>query len=718
MSSGRSAVTRRRAGAAVAAAALWLAGCGGGGGTAEGEEPGSGGGGGGGGTALAFRSDNVGYAAGFALYAGDLAARSAQLAIDALRDRAGIEPRSCAAGTVQRDWTDADRNGRMSAGDVLAMRFSECMVYSPNIVLDGAVEIRVRSVGDAGLDHLTAEVRIGSGGLYIGSNLPSREPMVGGSFVVGWAREEKEAVLTVSASAADDFRREFQYGGAPTRDVMRGLQLVKRVRHDLARSVVTLAMRYESGELGGSFEVSTPVPIYGGLSVYPGPASDQGRMVLRGADGDLATLSLRDDPVYPLALDFDDGGDGSIDAVGRGRWVDLGNGYLWQDVTAWTTNTLPYEQGVFQLSNPYRGGATVPVTGTLRLQFTRPLDATRPLKIRLVDYGRIYDIQPPPLLDHPVQVERHGALVLVRLLEPLRYSRNYSLLLETGDSDGQSRVYDEQGRELVLVGGPFIGSLRSPDELRPIIQLASAQSMVEAQRSVVLSGEASVTDPATLLRAQWSQVDGPSVVFDGPSSLRTGVRLQAGVASLPTRVRVRLTLHHTSGAQESTDMELKAAAGPLPAQGPSFRFCGPAAGGAGEFCEAGGSATGDFVVGPGYPEGAVFFSYGEFPGATSRGFYLSIAPPTGSQVAAGDVVDAPLLINSPVFPSGGWQLGLQQLGLDCTPAGNARLVVHEIERGTSGEVTRLAADVQATCTGSSVPLRASVRLESAWPLPP
>lgn len=697
-------------------------GCGGGGGTDP--VPPAGGGVGGDGPTLVFAAaQNV---APRTLFALDLSVGLAELAVSALeRGAPGWfgTLQACVSGSEMLRHVDADNSDSMTVGDRVDATYTDCRLgpWFRN-GLDGTLSVRVLSVDP---EAVRAEVTLDPAGLQVGP-LATLEPPIflAGSFVVDARRDDLGVTVEVTASTADDLRREFREATG-TIDRWRQPHIIRAVRHDLARVTLEARMRIDSDALGGSFEVDTPVPMYSGLSRYPLPLAGQGVLRMVGAAG--ATRQIRpviDAPgVVEDALDLD--GDGIEDgSPARLSWGNGTLGHLWRDLPPIGAGASDARFESFVVVPVFEQLDEVAVGDSLRVQFNTAPSPGQGLRFTLIDEGRL-----PQGTDGgaeiPVDVLQTGALVLIKPLAPLRYSNRYRVQVSSnrfGPGSANVTIGDDFGRSLNFERG-LVGRFVTPDELRPAARVVDVIALLEPGRRLTVTAEDSIRLDR-LARIEWQQLAGPPVTFGDAGAVRTDVSFTGSVPST-VPATVRMTATHLDGAQASVDVEFmvtsrlptvdttgywldKPAGSSLPQP---FGMADRLAGTGGSL----GTSTG-FDLALGFASGAPLPAVG---GGITLRLEPGQIPGPGRFEAPIEALETALYaspLTRPVFVLGTWSA--TSPAADSCVGGSAILDVHELDINEFRETVRASADLQITCAPGEPPATVSVRIRSSRPLPP
>ncbi|MFN0186630.1 MAG: hypothetical protein ACKVQR_22695 [Aquabacterium sp.] len=540
-----------------------LSACGGGGG---------GGGSGGGGTdpstLLAFNTTNAGRVAGYPLWASELMLRIGQAVVEeaaaaAKHSAATAVTVNCSSGTLQRSWTDKDGNGSLSARDEISLDFSACARDPLARSAQGRITVVLESVTNGG--DFVARVVLPAPGMVLAAVVGTPGPQdfrVSGQTRVEMSRNKLRHTLLIGGGSDDAIA--FDFPGAPfAADRITAFRFEKTSRWDEARIQLDIRMRYDCPELGGSFDVSMPTPIRSWLDELPEPSPQQGSFVMRGRGGDLVSLTIGSASRGPsdLSVALDLAGDGSVEAHGTGTWEGIGlvSGVFFADYThGGRGNTFAYNANEFTLRLPFVGGSELPVDTTFSLQFTRPVAGASAWRWRLMDLGRL-DQMPTAGIEVPVQAELQGALITLKPALPLRYSRRYELLVDTGESIAGAQVMRATtGGTLSRYAGN-VGLFTTPNILNPQSSLAGHLTLM-AGATVEAVGLPPPPGAPAGIRFHWTQLGGTPLTIDRPNERSTFIGLAPGASGVGS-AKVRLTVSlDGAGNSESADFVLRTVA--------------------------------------------------------------------------------------------------------------------------------------------------------------
>jgi hypothetical protein len=716
--------TFRRLACALALAALSACGGGGNSSSAGSDSVGGGTGGAATSTTLAFTTANAGRVAGYPLWASELMLRigqavSEEVAAAARQSGAMVTTVQCPSGTLQRSWADKDGNGTLGAGDEITLDFSACAREPMARSAQGRITVALDSATSGG--DFVARVVLPAPGLVLAAVVGTPGPTdfrVSGQTRMELARNYLRHTLLIGGGSDDAIAFEFPGAGFAA-DRITAFRLNKTHRWDEARTQLDIRMHYDSPELGGSFEVSMPMPLLSWLDELPEPDVQQGSFEMRGRGGDLVSVTIGSASLGPsdLSVTLDLAGNGSVDARGQGTWERAGlvSGVFFADYTAGGLgNTYAYSASEFTLRAPLVGGSELPVDTAFSLQFTRPVAGAAAWRWRLLDQGRL-DQAPSAGTEVPVQAELNGALITLKPAQPLRYSHRYELVVDTGEPTASGQLMRATtGGTLSRYNGS-IGAFTTPNILNPQSSLAGHLTLTVGA-TVEAVGVPPPSGAPEGIRYQWTQLGGtPLTIFKANerSSLIALAPGASGVGSATVRLTVSVdgagnsesadfvlrTVADTSGAWISrlrVPMDLSNWLGP-----PEELWSGPAVG------TLTARQQGDRL--------SLTYAESADPTHPNGNWNLELISADGQALRPGIYANA--------FSSGWFQrpAGVPTLDLvsgQIRPSSvQGEFIIHELAVDGAGNVTKLALDFTAPQGSGPVTTSGAVRINSALALP-
>lgn len=671
---------------------------------------------------LAFDANNAGRVAGYPLWASAsvLAAGHANAEDARALLRAGVAQDELACnpgGRVLRSWVDVDGNGVAGPGDRVQLVYERCARQGQSANFNGRVTLTLESFDAA--NGFAARWDLAAPGLAFETQ-GTADVALQGEARLQWSRTPAREALEVTGSGDQVLQLPFA-GLTAAADRLSEFRLTKQLRWDEARTLVEVAMRFDSPELGGSFGVRTTAPLRAWFDRQPEPFAGQGGFEMRGRNQDTVRVTVANgggQPTGTLALALDARGDGSVEATGSGDWsaVTPRTSHFFADTSpAGGTHVQPYQPDEFQLRSLPWGIRPVPVDSVLPLQFTRPV-ADAAWRWRLVELGRV---EPFPSGDAstevPVAVERVGALVLVKPLQPLRHSHRYELRLDTGEvQSGQMLVRATTG-EVMAWSTSGAARFETPDVLNPRASFFNDSAILTPAETGQVEA-APQPDGAPPVSYRWRQIDGTPVLLDTPDARTSTVRLAGPGQGIGT-ARLQLTMALASGESASTEVVVRtmhdttgawfsALRAPENFPTPEFpprlvtAWSGPATG----RLEAR-VINGHLVVMQTESAQPDVWRY--------RDWRLEFASGDGSPLVPGRYTNASSALHPGRVP-GSPLVEFLRAGVLMWPAPK-EFTVHELETDATGQVTRLAIDVRLESAGGGLPTTGSVRLGSSRP---
>lgn len=670
---------------------------------------------------LAFDTPNAGRVAGYPVWATGAVLvaghRVAQEANDVMQARSAQDERACGVGgRVLRAWDDVDASGSPSAGDRVRLTFERCQHAATVPSVDGRTELTLESVGPG--DAFAARWQLSGPGLEFGAVALMPQHGVEGQARLQWSRTPARESLEVTGTGDQVLRLPFA-GLLAAADRITEFRLAKQLRWDEARSVVEAAMRYDSPDLGGSFGVRTTAPLRAWFDRLPEPFAGQGSFEMRGRNQDTVRVTVvngGNGSERPLSVSLDARGDGSVEATGAGDWFDFGphsNHFFADTSPAGRGDVYAYDPADFQVRSLPWGHRPVPVGSVLPLQFTRPV-ADGAWRWRLVELGIV---EPFPARDAdtevPVVVERLGALILVRPLQPLRHSHRYALRLDTGEfQGGQMQVRASTG-EVMAWSGTTAFRFETPDHLNPQAYFYNDSTILTPGESGRVEA-APQPEGAPAVSYRWRQIDGTPVVLDTPDARTSTIRL-AGAGQGIGIARLQLTVTLPSGESASKELVVRTMHDTTGAWFSALR----APENAFEFLPRvitawSGPATGRLEAS--VRNGRLVLRHTELVQRNVWGYRdwtLEFASGDGRALAPGRYTEASSSALGERLP-GAPVVEFTRAGVVLVPW-RSEFTLHELETDATGQVTRLAIDVRLEGVGGDVPTTGSVRIGSTRP---
>lgn len=698
---------------------------------------GDGGGGGGGGSTppvvggppvadnglLAFSTDNVGRVAGYPLWSTELIFRLGQLVSDDIATAPGEPSRGgCpGAGELQREWSDKDGNGTLTAGDEISLQYTLCSRNPLTRGMDGRVSVTLVSAAPNG--DFDARLVLPAPGVAIGytTGLPGRSDFrITGQLRLTVSRTALRQSLTIGGSPDSAISIGFPRSGVGP-DRMTALRVEKTHRWDEARTYIELQMHFESPELGGAYDVATLSPLKAWLDTVPEPDAQQGEVRMLGRGGDEVRVQV----AAPAAPDYaelggwlDQRGDGSREAQLTGTWLSAGvaSGVLFADYTRWGRGSAyAYDPNEFTMRSELAGYGPQATDATFKFQFTRPVAGATSWRWRLLDKGRL-DQFPTAGTEVPVQAEVIGALIEVRPVTLLLYSRRFQLLVETGEPGANGQLIRATTGGTLSIYGGGMAEFTTPDYLNPQSTLAAGLTL-KVGTALEAAGLALPAGATANVRYRWTQVSGTPLTISQADERVAVIILGAGARGIGSST-VRLTVGIEGSDQtESADYVLRTVADTSDPWVSRLRipmnvedwFTPPK-----EFWS--GPAVGTLSASQQADRLSLTYAEGADPAHPIGNWSLELRSADGQALRPGSYAD--------VYSSGWYQtppgvphldLGIRQGQAACV---QGQFIIHELIADDAGRITKLALDFTSPQGNGPVTASGAIRINSMVTLPP
>jgi hypothetical protein len=613
----------------------------------------------------------------------------------------GVQP-----GRVERRWTDADANRRLSPGDSVEWRIVRCNREAWNGDAEATALVRVR------LTRVGASANFGVAG-----TVEFAEPLVApnlleapagarlsGSFDFEAQRTATTIELRASSSARDDLRVDVP--GNTESHSLRGFAVSKLVSMSSARIEWTARGTLDSSDLGGPVEVSTPTPLRAFLDTVPERHAGQGQVVLRGRANAQVRLGAGPGDGRQWSAEFDADGDGGSDAVVAGPWGTpegiltlraRKDGFIFHDPRSRALAELrAFDAADLRIAPIYHREGALRAGQVFQVQFNRPIQAASfptTLLLNEVDCSG-YGVGERRVQAYALAID--GALVTLTPPQPFKWCSTVDLRSASGVPSGSV---------LAAAGGGSVPASALTNQgafIQPVL-LASPQSdrtLLTDSQPLTLDARVS-GDIVRAERWQWSRVSGPEVVFSAPQAATTTLQLAPG-ASGAAPLRVRLTVENILGEASTRDLLIDTLV-----PHPNARFAVVRLGIQGQ------SRDQLFADGP---DGALSVS-GSGP-ALSANWIRNGNFFTSFNLNLLFELTVPLVPGRYPLPvPGGWPqltLGGNDVVVPCR--GSGELTIHALRRDADGGIVELALDAVRDC-GAPLLQAVSLRLNSAHPLP-
>ena len=288
--------------------------------------------------------------------------------------------------------------------------------------------------------------------------------------------------------------------GTEYTEKLEGFSVSKHANFELARIEISYFGAVVSEILGGRITYDSSNSLSGFLNTYP----EQGRFEVGGANESRVS-------VVPLIMSNSTLAEVQYDELGNGQFRTLEDPQFWSSFTSdFSWSYSPTRQQYIRPFDPddfwYVGGvpmngAVVPVMSSIRLQFSREIDAsTVPETIPMV---RMLN-EPPNFEVYEAATDLRGAAVILRPMQQLRHGSDYTY------PQGNVTVSDRSGNTALACCETF----NTPDNLVAVAQTSKLFGI--SQETIELDGSMSTSTTASIVSYTWSQIAGtPAVISNG-----------------------------------------------------------------------------------------------------------------------------------------------------------------------------------------------------------
>jgi hypothetical protein len=576
-------------------------------------------------------------------------------------------------GAADYVFTDSNQDGGLGPGDRIRVTYRECLVSLFQQTGSGSFVITL----DQPAESSTGDDRFYSGTMDARSLTPEVTSLFDFDLHFGLLEETHRAFGNVSFRLVID--------GTIYAETLLGLNAVKQANFETARNNVSFAGTLNSSLLEGSLQFDGSTSLSGFLNTYP----EQGRIELIGATGSRVAVipyNVANSTLATVAVD-EAGGGTFVELVDRPFWTSLLPDFAWSYLPTHSQYVRPFDPGDFW----FAGGSTVrgeavPVNTTLRLQFSRELDAsTVPSVISIL---RLSD-EKPYFEEVDVATDTRGAAIILRPFQQLRHNSQYTYPIQTfavGDLLGNSTYV-------------CCGEVWTPANLSSI---ATAEPAFGVPGTLIsLGGTQSVSADNAIESYSWQQVAGPVVqIANANHSLASFV---IPTINDPTIIKVELQVADGNGELEWDTVEVH---------------------GFGSASEIGllyffGESGEEISI-----DREWFLSSASAAMIVDRNFYngIHVGFPTWhvNFVAPGDTaIEEGSYQNAVSYPSIGSdfpELSLSGDGRSCNSS-TGRFDVLDLTYDQNGDVLVAAIDFTQTCGGTGKVLNGYVRIGSEIPFP-
>lgn len=628
---------------------------------------------------LALTRSNAGDAADEALSLGIAVLGLGQMAarwLEAVALAGGNAQADCALGSATLTLIDRDGNHQPGPGDSITAQLAQCYVRELDTIFSGSVTVDLVATGDATLRWAGSITPGADFATPADSNAIIVRLLGGLSFQYRSGEVSKWVRVTTSGSGL-----QFQAtnGVQSVTETITGLDAVRELRLDTARATAQMAFRLASEGLQGTLTVSTPTPFSAFFGNYP----DAGALQVSGMAGS-GDVQLVASPQGVAGTDLRLAGS----SIGSLILSDAGSGFLWSGL-GWVA---PHPQSVGFSTVSVADAAFVQTLavvkgeGSTRPSYTwaysRPLvGAASGSFVRLSPgSGQAWDTS-----TIPAQVSLQGAYLSVQPASPLEPGASYRLDVTVGTSPFS--FFNEAG-QWVEAPQP---TLSVADTVQAVASVAAPGLLAGPGASLALDASASGANGAPVASFRWTQVSGPTLVFDSSTAALVHVS-SAGAGSGTATVQVEVS--NAAGESDHQTLQLRVVPDLTDVLLLSLKRPGVASA----------LLTSSDVPGTGvtvqtYSSGTVLDVMLTVPGA---GFYRFLSGASG--------------VGSYSYPSPASAVWSAPETWRCsdTPSASGQIVVSEFVADANGKVSRLALDFDETC-GGATGTSGSIRYNSTLP---
>ncbi|WP_300752872.1 Ig-like domain-containing protein [Janthinobacterium sp.] len=449
-------------------------------------------------TPLLLNASNAAIAPVLAFGNGATALAATQMAIDwaGQFNSSATQSRRCSGGGTQSaTFSDADGNGRVSAGDKLSVSYAGCYSKELEGVVDGTMSVTFTV--PSGDQQLAGSISFAPG---FGDHTSIPHEELTGSLRFDHTSGAVSKLLRVH-SDTQPFIMVFSDASTIKKETVTALDLQHELRIDTARATTSMRYRLASELLGGSLEVSTATPWRSWFDTLP----DAGELLLTGAGNGKASLRVHPQPgfgQFNLLL-----GDTVLTSTPAS-----GTGYLWSS-GAWLAQNASLERYDTKLdqSSGFKlliapDMSRMAPGGALTWIYTRTLDTPRLHNALFRGHGGAADIA--------ATVSTNGAMLTVKPVTQLLAGATYQL---TSDNREADPIRDTAGN-----------ALREPFGIVNVTQSINANITTRGAPALLLGASATLTldagnssaDGKPVSATRWKQLSGPALFMDKPDAAR------------------------------------------------------------------------------------------------------------------------------------------------------------------------------------------------------
>lgn len=442
-------------------------------------------------------------------------------AIEKVRIRAeGTFTESCPfGGTADYVHSDADQNGFPSAGDVIRVTYSDCLVSLFQQTGSGSFVITLEPASEAS----TIDDRFYSGKLDGRSLLLELTSVFDFDLHLGFLEEMHRVAGNVTFRLDDD--------GTVFTETLTDLIAVKHANFATARNEISISGTVHSEILNGRLQFNGNTTLSGILNTYP----EQGRIEMHGAAGSRVAVTPYNVQGSTLATIAVDQGDATfVELAHRPFWTSLLPDFTWSYMPTNQQYIRPFDQADFWFigSSPVRD-EIASVNTSLRLQYSRELDISTVPDV--VEIMRVLD-EPPFIEVHEVATDIRGAAIILRPLQQYRHDSEYVYPLNGFN------VSDMSGRTAYTCCGEF----STANNLSAIAKASPAFGV--AGSTIGLDGRQSHSTGSSVVAYSWVQVSGQAGQLVNADQPTASIRLPA--INTPDLLAIQLQVADGNGELE------------------------------------------------------------------------------------------------------------------------------------------------------------------------
>ena len=457
----------------------------------------------------------------------------------------------CAGGgTATATLADRDGDRHASAGDTVSVVLLNCYLKELDDTFDGTVTVTLTA-------PLASQQRAGVitfSGFGVHNTTPRQDVVGALRFDYSASRLSKKVHVY---SDTQSYGVTFSDAAKSLTDMVSALDAAHETRLDTVRATTSMRFHLVSNLLVGSLDVTTPTEWSALLDTYP----DAGEISVAGASGSKA--SLRAAPAKGGVFDVLAAGTpvATVSADGSGL---LWSGAPWmpEDASAAHYAIEPASATVFRpLIQP--ATAQIRPNGPLAWVYSRPLDPLSVTPATFIQRGYKMGI---PAMNVPAKITVEGGMLSYTPSVQLQLGVSYDLMPDTY----ASTIRDVSGAVLTApqFGGQVPQSVTASIASGPAVLLGSGATLV-----LDASGSSANGRPASSYR--WHQLSGPALVLADATSPRVTLSAAAGAGNGIAVVELeaanaagefdRLQVNVTVGADVSTTLVIAYRAGTAPA---------------------------------------------------------------------------------------------------------------------------------------------------------